>query len=140
MIVDASVILSAFFADEEQAQAQALIRDHVIGQLRLAAPGLLVYEVTNAVLQARRRGRIDDGQVEEILAAFEGLGIELRAVGWRQILPLARAFDRSAYDAAYLALADAADEPLITADARLYQAVRGRLPWVRWIGEYGTTP
>ena len=37
MIVDASVILSAFFPDEDQAQAQALIREHVMGRVTLAA-------------------------------------------------------------------------------------------------------
>ena len=36
MIVDASVVLRAFFPDEDQ--AQALIREHVIGQVALAAP------------------------------------------------------------------------------------------------------
>ena len=38
MIVDASVILSAFFPDEGQAQAQALIRDHVMDEERTHPP------------------------------------------------------------------------------------------------------
>jgi predicted nucleic acid-binding protein len=133
MIIDASVVLRAFFPDEEQAQAQALIRDHVSGRVRLAAPTLIMYEVTNAVVQAIRRGRLSDEDGEAILVAFEGLGIETEPVAWRQILPLAHRFDRSAYDAAYLALAEARDEPLITGDLRLYNAVRDQLDWVRWI-------
>jgi predicted nucleic acid-binding protein len=136
VIVDASVILSAFFPDEEQEQAQALIRDHVIGHLQLAAPDLLLYEVTNAVLQARRRERINDEQAEGILSTFEGLGIALKPVGWKQMLPLALEFGRSAYDAAYLALAEADDQPLMTGDLRMYNAVHERLHWVRWIGDY----
>ena len=136
MIVDASVVLRAFFPDEEQDRAQALIRDHVIGHLQLEAPDLLLYEVTNAVLQASRRGRIDGEQAEDILSSIEGLGIALKPVGWKQMLPLALSFDRSAYDAAYLALAEAEDQPLITGDARMYNAVRERLPWVRWVGDY----
>jgi predicted nucleic acid-binding protein len=133
MIIDASVVLRAFFPDEEQAQAQALIRDHVSGRVRLAAPTLIMYEVTNAVVQAIRRGRLSDEDGEAILVAFEGLGIETEPMAWRQILPLAHRFDRSAYDAAYLALAEARDEPLITGDLRLYNAVRDQLDWVRWI-------
>jgi len=136
VIVDASVILDAFFPDEEQAEAQALIRDHVIGHLQLVAPDLLPYEVTNAVVQARRRGRISDEQVEDILSSFEGLGIALRPVTWQQMLPLALRFDRSAYDAAYLALAEATDQPLVTGDSRMYNAVREHLGWVKWIGDY----
>jgi len=135
MIVDASVVLRAFFPDEEQAQAQALIRDHVSGRVRLAAPTLLLYELTNAVLQAKRRGRITAEEGKAILAAFEGLGIELEPVTWQQMLPLAQRFDRSAYDAAYLALAKAREEPLITSDLRLYNAVRDTLDWVQWIGD-----
>ena len=134
MIVDASVVLRAFFPDEEQAQAQALIRDHVSGRVRLAAPTLILYEVTNAVVQAARLGRITDEDGEAILVAFDGLGIEMEPVTWQQVLPLARRFDRSAYDAAYLALAEAREEPLVTGDLRLYNAVRDRLDWVRWIG------
>ena len=136
MIVDASVILGAFFPDEEQTEAQALIRDHVIGRLQLVAPSLLLYEVTNAVVQARRRGRISDEQVEDILSSFEGLGIALRPVTWQQMLPLALRFDRSAYDAAYLALAEATDQPLVTGDSRMCNAVREHLDWVKWIGDY----
>ncbi len=134
MIVDASVILRAFFPDEDQAQAQALIRDHVSGRTRLLAPTLMVYEVTNAVVQGVRRGRITDDDGEAILTAFEGLGIEMELVTWQQMLPLARRFDRSAYDAAYLALAQARGEPLVTGDLRLYHAVRDDLNMVRWIG------
>ena len=136
MIVDAAVLLAAFFPDEEQAEAQALIRDHVIGRLQLAAPNLLLYEVTNAVVQARRRGRISDEQVENILSSFEGLGIALTPVTWQQMLPLALRFDRSAYDAVYLALAEATEQPLVTGDSRMYNAVREHLDWVKWIGDY----
>ena len=134
MIVDASVILRAFFPDEDQAQAQALIRDHVSGRTRLLAPTLMVYEVTNAVVQGVRRERITDDDGKAILTAFEGLGIEMELVTWQQMLPLARRFDRSAYDAAYLALALARGEPLVTGDQRLYHAVRDDLDIVRWIG------
>jgi predicted nucleic acid-binding protein len=136
MIVDASVILSAFFPDEAQDQAQALIRDHVIGQVQLTAPTLLLYEVTDAVLQARRRARISDEQADGILSSFEGLGIALEPVGWQQMLPLAIRFDRSAYDAAYLALAQLTEQDFITGDSRMYNAVQEHLDWVQWIGDY----
>jgi predicted nucleic acid-binding protein len=136
MIVDASVILSAFFPDEDQAQAQALIREHVMGRVELVAPTLLPYEVTNAVVQAQRRGRISDAHAETILTSFEGLGIALRPVIWQKMLPLAQRFERSAYDAAYLALAEMAERPLITGDRRLYNAVHEHLDWVQWMGDY----
>lgn len=45
-------------------------------------------------------------------------------------------FDRSAYDAAYLALAEMTERPLITGDRRLYNAVHERLDCAQWIGDY----
>lgn len=136
MIVDASVLLSAFFPDEAQAQAQAVLRQHAAGRERLKAPALIVYEVTNAVWQAERRGRISGAQAEEILQAASGLDIELLPLNWGESLPLARRFGRSAYEAAYLTLAERQGESLITADERLYNAVHPKLKWVLWLGGY----
>jgi predicted nucleic acid-binding protein len=136
MIIDASVLLSAFFPDESQAQTQALLKAHAAGKIRLKAPSLLVYEVSNAAWQAERRGRISSAQVEEILQTAAGLGIELLPVDWGEMLPLARQYNRSAYDAAYLVLAQRSGEPLVTADQHLYNAVKGKLDWVVWIANF----
>lgn len=49
---------------------------------------------------------------------------------------LAEAFNRPrAYDAQYLALAERLDCSFWTADERLFNAVRGAFPRVRWVGE-----
>lgn len=136
MILDASVLISAFFPDEAQPQAQAVLRAHAAGRDRLKAPALIVYEVTNAVWQAERRGRITSAQADEILQAASGLDVELLPYQWGESLPLARKFNRSAYDAAYLALAEARGEKMITADERLYNAVHAKLKWVLWLGDY----
>ena len=136
MILDASVLISAFFPDEAQSQAQAVLRAHAAGRERLKAPALIVYEVTNAVWQAERRGRISSAQAAEILQAASGLDIELLPFQCGESLPLARKFNRSAYDAAYLVLAEARGEKLITADERLYNAVHPKLKWVLWLGDY----
>lgn len=138
MIIDASVVLRAFFPDEAQEQAQAVVRDHVAGRIELKAPQLLPYELANAVWQAQRRGRINIAQAEEIIRAMEGLQIEILPLEWGEMLPLARRFERSAYDASYLRLAEKLGEPLITGDERLYQAVHGDLEWVLWIEFYGS--
>lgn len=136
MIIDASVILSAFFPDESQDQAQAVVSDHVAGLIELRAPDLLPYELADAVWQAERRERISTDQANEIIQAMAGLKIEILSLDWAEMLPLARRFGRSAYDAAYLVLAENLGEPLITADERLYKAVHAQLGWVRWLGAY----
>ncbi len=137
MIVDASVVLRGFFPDEEgHAKAQALIRAYAQGEIELQAPTLLSYEVNNAVLQAIRRDRIGPEKGREILNAFEGLSIPMVEVSWLQTLELAHTYDRSAYDGAYLALAEETGSKLVTGDLRLYNAVKNHLPWVLWIEDY----
>ena len=130
MIVDASVVLSAFFPDEAQPSAQRLIRDHLAKKTRLQAPDLLCYEVANAVWQAERRGRIIAQQAAEILQTIDSLEIDYQRVSWQECLPLARKFQRSIYDAAYLALAKRDNTKLITGDKGLYHSVRDELSWV----------
>lgn len=136
MIVDASVILRAFFPDEAQATAQILIRDHIGKHVDLRAPALLPYELSNAVWQAERRGRIESKQADQIIQAMAGLEIELLFVDWGEMLPLARRFNCSAYDAAYLTLAERLGESYVTGDERLYNAVHDHLDWVIWIKTY----
>jgi predicted nucleic acid-binding protein len=116
--------------------ALAVVRDHVSGRLQLKAPALLPYELSNAVWQAERRGRINRDQADRIIASFASLDIEIVSQSWGDMLPLARQYDRSAYDAAYLLLAQQTDEPLITCDERLYNAVKGKLDGVLWLEDY----
>lgn len=137
MIVDASVILMAFFPDEVgQVHAQTLLRAHALGTIELRSPALLAYEVTNAVLQAVRRQGITLETAQEILAAFEALMISVEPVSPAEVLVMAHRFDRSAYDSAYLALAETLDTRFITGDRRLFNAVSEALPWVLWLGDY----
>ena len=137
MVIDAIVVLRGFFPDEEgHAEAQAIIRAYAQGEMELLAPTLLPYEVTNAVLQAVKRNRISLDKGLEILATFRGLGIPMMEVPWQRSLELAHTYDRSAYDGAYLALAEETGGGLVTGDRRLYNAVKDHLPWVLWIGDY----
>ncbi len=136
MIIDASVVLRAFFPDEAQAQAQIILRSHINGDLKLQAPALLPYELSNAVWQAERRQRITRDQAEEILQVMGELDIEVIQQEPGEMLPMARQFDRSAYDAAYLSLAHKTGQKLLTGDLRLYNAVHPQLDWVLWIEDY----
>jgi predicted nucleic acid-binding protein len=136
MIIDANVILRAFFPDESQEKAQAVVRDHVAERVRLKAPDLLPYELSNAVWQAERRERISQDQADQIISSMEGLLVEIQPLEWGEMLPMARHFECSAYDAAYLTLAQKLSERLVTGDKRLYNAVHEHLDWVVWIENY----
>jgi len=89
-------------------------------------PALRPFEVTNALLDAERRGRINAAQQAEFLEWLRQLPIHIehRPAAWlgQQILPLARAHRLSAYDAAYLELAIREGLPLATIDGDLRKA------------------
>jgi predicted nucleic acid-binding protein len=74
----------------------------------------------------KKRQNISETEGLAILDDLLGAGIEFtpQDVLMEDAHRLARRFDCSAYDAFYLALAQYLDCPLITADERLYNAVR----------------
>jgi predicted nucleic acid-binding protein len=143
VVIDASVLLAFYLpAEPYKAQALALLGDAAAGLVRLVTPTLAYYEVLNALSRAVRglkKGQelsIEDAL--EILTAMAGLELEERHVKGlgEQILRISQMYQRTSYDAAYLALAEHEGSPLITGDKRLYNAVKEKLPWVRWIGDY----
>lgn len=97
---------------------------------------MLLYELSNAVLQAERRGRINRDQADRSIESFASLDIEIIPQSLGEMLPLAHQYNRSVYDVAYLTLAECLGEPLVTGDKRLYNAVKGKLDWVIWIENY----
>ena len=90
------------------------------------APALWPFEVANALSAAERRGRISAGEQAEFLEWLRLvlIAIEHRPATWlaQQILPLARTYQLSAYDAAYLELAIRERLPLATLDDDLRRA------------------
>ncbi len=138
VVVDASVILKWQFDDEEYIpQATALRNDfYAQGAIKAIAPYLLIYEVVNGVLTAVRRKRLASDKALEVMDNLMKLKVELREVEPEKVFELAMEHNLSAYDAAYLALAESEGCELWTGDRPFYQAVKGELPKVKWIGDY----
>ncbi len=125
-VLDASFTLSWAFEDESTS-----FTDQVLARLKgssALAPALWPFEVASALTTAERRGRIDAAQQAEFLEWLRQLpvAVEHRPTTWlcQQILPLTRAYRLSAYDAAYLELAQREGLPLATLDGDLQTAAR----------------
>ena len=138
VVVDASVVLKWQLEDEEAvAQAIALRDDFLLhGRVNLAAPSLLVFELTNGMLTAIRRGRLPRNLAEEGLRNLLATGIRLLPVDPLRILSLSLHWKVSAYDGAYLALAEQLESGVWTGDKTFYKACRRKGSRVRWIGDY----
>lgn len=138
VIVDASVVLKWQLEDEEAvAQALALRDDFLLhGRVSLVAPFLLIFELTNGMLTATRQGRLSRDQAEEALGLMLGAGIQLMAVDSALVFSLSMRWKLSAYDGAYLGLAEKLDSEVWTGDRAFYTACRGKRSRVRWIRDY----
>ncbi len=139
IVVDASLVLKWQLDDEEDVAPAVAIRDDYLirDTVNLAAPTLLVYELANGVWSAARRGRITEEIAPEALRNLLDCEIELHAPAGDRILTLALQHDITAYDAAYVSLAERLRAELWTADRPLYEAVAGSYGWVRWVADYG---
>lgn len=118
MVVDASVLAPALADDGADGDR---VRERLRGE-RLAAPELIDLEVVSTIRRAARARRLDDrrsGQALKDLAAMP-----LRRVPHLPLLT--RVWDLrdnlTAYDAAYVALAEALDALLLTADGPMGRA------------------
>lgn len=135
-VVDASVAVSLVLPDEPfQKAASMLFTRFAKRELALMTVPLLIFEVANALWKAVRLGRIALEASQDALEQIEELRIPLRNPPAIRILELAHKYGRTAYDAAYLALALREDVPLVTADRRLFNALQGSCELIRWIEE-----
>ena len=135
-VVDASVVLKWYLPDEQGAkQALYLLAEFVEGNLALHAPDLIDYEFVNAMWVAGQVGRINLEDRNDAVNNF--LNIEINKTNikkfFKSLLMLATEHNRSCYDAAYLALSDLVESPLVTGDKRLYNAVKDKVPSLLWI-------
>ncbi len=139
IVIDASVALKWRLRDEEATdQADALADDFLDGRLLLLTPTLFDYEITNALRVAVARGRISQTEAANAVADFKAFSIERCDFEAIQALAFQMACDYlcSAYDSAYLALAQTKGIWFSTGDRRLFNAIERALSWVKWIGDY----
>jgi len=123
-VIDASVTLAWCFEDEASGDADAVL-DRLEREAALA-PAHWPLEVANALRTAERRGRLNATDLPRLRALLAALPVEIApvelptAIGG--VLEAARAYDLTAYAAAYLHLAAVRAVPLATIDDRLRAA------------------
>lgn len=143
VVVDASIALKWTINETDSSTALALLANWTDREIEVHAPSLLVYEVTNALYRRVRKGEIpfDDARrgLTEIIYKIvefdfpEDPDFNIRAIELGQQFGL-----QAAYDLHYLALAERKECEFWTADTRLWNCTRGKLAWLRWLGDYPT--
>lgn len=113
-VVDASAIAAVIFDEPEAAPAMASV-----GGGTLLAPRLLRYEMASVCTTKLRNDPKKAKLTLQRYRLFSSLDIEYADSEWDALPLLARQWDLTAYDAAYLQLALKHKAPLVTLDARL---------------------
>jgi len=134
-VVDASVAAKWYFQEEHSERADALLE----GDNEILAPGLLIVEIAALVWKRAHRGEISEVVADRIVAALREVPLEIRPTAElvTAALPLAVHGGLTLYDALYAALAMKSGCPLVTADRKLYDVLRGGhlADHALWIGD-----
>ena len=123
-VLDCSVTMAWCFHDEATPYTDG-IRDS-LADVRAVVPSLWPLEVANATIVGERRKRLDEARSHRFIVLLEALPIildeETAARAFGDIAHLARAYQLSSYDAAYLELAIRRGLPLACLDGKLKAA------------------
>lgn len=133
-VVDASVAVKWFSDEVLSAEAETLLNGH-----DLVCLDHTIVEVASALLRKARRAGAIASNITDHLEALEAL-TEIRAAisHVHEATALATDHGCSVYDALYVALALLEGCQLVTADEKLYIALRGVYPGTMlWLGDVG---
>ena len=138
LVVDASVAAKWLFAEVYSGEARQLLAPRIA----LHAPDFILTEVANVVWKKARRKDIPSAQpyIDQLANLPDAVVLKPSAELAFTAASLAVRIDHPVYDCLYLACAEAAGVPLVTADDRLAQRAKVACPSVEvWnIGEAGT--
>jgi predicted nucleic acid-binding protein len=120
-ILDCSVTMAWYFKDEASPYANAVRK--ALSSARALVPALWPLEVANILVLGERRGRSTEAEASKWLGYLRMLPIhvddETPGRAWSDILHIARSYNLSAYDAAYLELAIRLGLPFASLDDKL---------------------
>lgn len=119
IVLDASAAIEWLLRTDKGSRIEAKIFS---GSNSLHAPHLLDVEATHALRRYVREREVTEARAQEALQNL----VELRILRHRHTSLLRRAWELrhhlTAYDAVYVALAEALDAPLLTCDAKIAAA------------------
>jgi predicted nucleic acid-binding protein len=138
LIIDASIAAKWQLLSETEAEKSlSILMDYIDGKIAFVAPKVWQYEIANALNKAISIGRITE--LEGQTAFNNLLDLEIEFIEFpspKEAYMFAKKYQRSVFDSFYLAVAENLEIEFWTGDRKLYNAISGKFPYVRWIGDY----
>lgn len=128
VVLDANVLVVLALDPERAPAAKARLRDWRDGGIELHAPELLRYEAANALARSVAAGQLPAAEVHAAWEVITGVPVVLHRLddGPDVVATAQRLERRSAYDAAYLVLAERLGAELWTFDGPLARNAASR--------------
>ena len=138
LVVDARVAIKWLNPHEPLADKANLIRDdYEQGTISLLVPAFWDYELANGINKAVARGHLTEDEGREAIALLLAVQAQKEPLPSPQdSYELSRQYQRSIYDSWYLRLAEKTGNEFWTADQKLYNAIKEKFPFIRWLGDY----
>ncbi|MGZ8563632.1 MAG: type II toxin-antitoxin system VapC family toxin [Candidatus Limnocylindria bacterium] len=126
LVLDAWAALTLLRGDSGAGEVHRLLRDQALAAEPILVPALFWLEIVNVLAH---RYRYPPDAIVEAVYELEQAGVATAEVGRPGVLAVIDGIGRSgltAYDAAYLVLAESSDAQLLTADVQLASAAGDR--------------
>jgi predicted nucleic acid-binding protein len=138
IVVDASVAAKWVLPSKNEplaSEALELLSRYTKGEIRFIVPDLFWAECGSILWKAVRQGRLTKDAAGTALESLRDRNFPAVS-SWSLLdaaFEIASIFDRTVYDAIYVALAVNSNGEFVTADERLANALAARFP-VKWLG------
>ena len=119
IVADASTFLAVILNESD--------RDWIISktsECKIVSPEILLYEIGNALIAVRKKGRLNDREVLRAYDISQRITVRLVPVKIHDAMKIAIRFNIYAYDAYYLQCCIENRVPLISLDDRMCDAAR----------------
>lgn len=136
VVIDTSVAYKWFSTEKEGhlSQSLKLLEAHLHNKETIAAPNLIIYELTNAW---STKTKLSVEKIKTFLEDFEEIDIEIESLTFALIskaVDFSKKYHVSVYDASYAILAREKKCDLFSADSKFVEQVN--LPFVKHLDRY----
>ena len=132
IVVDSSVVAKWVLPEADSATASRVLSDAAVGNDAVVVLDLVFAEVANAIWKRRRQAQITIVEARHFLDVLvrAPVAVEAAAGVLARGFEIAAAYDRSVYDALFVALTERLGARGVTADEPLYNVVHKDFPQV----------